>query len=313
MDTKSHVPYVGSGPYCYANSIAMMLGERAPPPSIIEFATSSPFGMQIIGSDLAFFDPYGWDFNLTVDDTLRALGWQSTLIAGKDSDDALARLTEQLRKGPVFVGPIDLGCMKHQPKYKGPVGADHFVVVLDIDESKDQVQLHDPDGYPFVMLPTRDLLEGWKCELIPFGKPYTMRTDFRQIETISEEDAIRRSIPNARRWLSMEGNHDMPPGSLGNGKAAERLADMMEGGFSPNLREMFTIFVIRCGARRLIDAATCLFRIGYDDAARIMAKQARLVGSLQYNLKVKDQDAAAAATMRELAATYDPLKVALEQ
>ena len=32
-------PYIGSGPYCYANSLAMALGPTAPSPSIIEVLT----------------------------------------------------------------------------------------------------------------------------------------------------------------------------------------------------------------------------------------------------------------------------------
>ncbi|MNL72142.1 hypothetical protein D3C87_1974030 [compost metagenome] len=44
-----HFAYTGSGPYCYANSFAMMFGTHAPSTAVIEFATGSPFGMQLIG------------------------------------------------------------------------------------------------------------------------------------------------------------------------------------------------------------------------------------------------------------------------
>ena len=40
MDSR-HIPYVGSGPYCYANSFAMLLGERAPSTAVIEVATGA--------------------------------------------------------------------------------------------------------------------------------------------------------------------------------------------------------------------------------------------------------------------------------
>jgi hypothetical protein len=35
------VRYVGSGPYCYANCLALMLGRGAPDPSAIEVLTGS--------------------------------------------------------------------------------------------------------------------------------------------------------------------------------------------------------------------------------------------------------------------------------
>lgn len=53
------VHYVGSGPYCYANSLRMVLGAGAPDPSAIEVLTGSPFGMHVNKNSLAWFDPLG--------------------------------------------------------------------------------------------------------------------------------------------------------------------------------------------------------------------------------------------------------------
>lgn len=55
-----HFPYTGSGPYCYSNAFAMMLGEISPPTNVIEFATSSAFGMHLLRGTLPFFDPFCW-------------------------------------------------------------------------------------------------------------------------------------------------------------------------------------------------------------------------------------------------------------
>lgn len=70
-------PYIGSGPYCYANAFAMLFGMRAPSTAVIEFATGSPFGMQLLGGTLPFFDPYGWNPERGFDAALDALGWTS--------------------------------------------------------------------------------------------------------------------------------------------------------------------------------------------------------------------------------------------
>jgi len=53
--------YIGSGPYCYANSLAMILGAEGPDPSAIEVLTGSPFGFQLYQGRLPWFDPLGWD------------------------------------------------------------------------------------------------------------------------------------------------------------------------------------------------------------------------------------------------------------
>jgi len=146
-----HVPYTGSGPYCYANSFAMMFGAQAPSTAVIEFATGSPFGMQLIGGTLPFFDPYDWDPEAGFDGALAALGWISEVTTGGDADAALARLKAALNVGPVWIGPVEMGHLRHQPRMRGPIEADHYVVVLAIDD--ENVLMHDPQGYPYAALP----------------------------------------------------------------------------------------------------------------------------------------------------------------
>ena len=67
-------PYIGSGPYCYANSLAMALGPDAPSPSVIEVLTGSPFGFELLAGRLPLFDPYGWDPDHGLDDAIDLLG-----------------------------------------------------------------------------------------------------------------------------------------------------------------------------------------------------------------------------------------------
>lgn len=303
-----HLPYVGSGPYCYSNSFAMLLGARSPSTAVIEVATGGPFGMQLIGGKLMFFDAYGWDPERGFDQALAAIGWTSTVSKGGDADAALARLTAAVRQGPVWVGPVEMGHLHHQPEMTGPIGADHFVVALDVDDER--VLVHDPHGYPYAEVPVADFMTAWRAETISYGDPYTMRTGFVQVAEVSDADAIRSVIPAAIGWLSLRTDVEMPPGSLGNGAAAERVAELVEAGAGDGLREHLMYFAIRVGARRLSDTADCLLLAGYDKAAGIAAEQARLVGSLQHPIVAKDFPAAAAA-LRRLGPTYDLLRAAL--
>ncbi|MBF9134152.1 hypothetical protein I0C86_35225 [Plantactinospora sp. S1510] len=305
-----HIPYVGSGPYCYANSFAMLLGGQAPSTAIIEVATGGTFGMQIIGGTMVFFDAYGWNPEVGFDQALEAIGWTSTVSRGGDADEALARLARAAASGPVWVGPLEMGHLRHHPEMTGPIGADHFVVVLDVTDER--VLVHDPHGYPYAQVPVDDFLAAWRAETVDYGDPYTMRTHFRRVADVADADAIRSIVPTAIERLSMHTDTEMPPGSLGNGEAAERVAQMIEAGAGAGLREHLIYFAIRVGARRLSDTADCLLLAGFPDAAEIAATQARLVGSMQYPMVVRDFTAAAAA-LRELAPTYDRLQAALVQ
>lgn len=304
----THVAYTGSGPYCYANAFAMMFGAQAPSTAVIEVATGSPFGMQLIGGDLPFFDPYGWDPEAGFDDALAALGWTSRVAAGGDDVEALTRLKTALHESPVWVGPVEMGHLRHQPGMRGPIAADHYVVVLAADD--EEVLMHDPQGYPYASLPLADFMAAWRAQTLIYGKPFTLRTGFARVAEVSEVDSIKASIPAAIGWLAMDRADTMPAGSLGNGDAAQALATRIAAGCDAGLRAHLVHFAVRVGARRAADAATCLARAGYARASEIAGEQARLIGSLQFPLVAGD-DATAATALRALAPTYDRLLQAL--
>ncbi|MFC9255685.1 hypothetical protein [Amycolatopsis thailandensis] len=302
------IPYHGSGPYCYAHSLAMMLGSGAPGIGVLETVTGSPFGMQLVGGSLPFFDAFGWDPDLGVEEALDVLGWTAETVSEPDPDAAFARLAECLADGPVLIGPVEMGHLRHQPGMTGPIGADHFLVALAADA--ESVLAHDPQGYPYARIPRADFAAAWRAETVAYGKPHTLRTNFVRHTVVTDEAAISASLPRAIRRLSGENGAGLPPGSLGNGAAALALATRIEAGCDPDLRGMLIHFGIRVGARRLSDAAVCLRRVGHEAAAEIATGQARLVGSLQYDLVVED-DARAAETLRTLAPTYEELRRAL--
>ncbi|EMD22091.1 hypothetical protein [Amycolatopsis azurea] len=302
------IPYRGSGPYCYAHSVAMMLGAEAPLADVLETVTGSPFGMQLVGGSLPFFDAFGWDPDLGIDEALDILGWTAETVSEPDPDAAFARLAESLAGGPVLIGPVEMGHLRHQPGMTGPIGADHFLVALAADAGS--VLAHDPQGYPYSRIPRKDFAAAWRAETVAYGKPHTLRTNFVRHTVVTDEAAIGAALPRAIKRLSGEAGAEVPPGSLGNGDAALALAARIDAGCDPDLRGLLIHFAIRVGTRRLADAAVCLRRIGHDAAAEVATRQARLVGSLQYDLVVED-DARAAETLRTLAPTYEELRLAM--
>ncbi|MFJ1560929.1 cysteine peptidase family C39 domain-containing protein [Streptomyces mirabilis] len=300
--------YIGSGPYCYANSLAMVLGDAAPP-AVIEVLTGSPFGFELIGGTLPLFDPYGWDPDLGLDAAIALLGAHCERTAGGTAEEAEERLREASARGPVLVGPVDMGLLLHQPGTPTADGGDHFVVVVEIDGGT--VVFHDPHGHPYATLPVADFLAAWEAKAIGYvDAPYVMRAGFARERQVTPEEALRRSLPDAQRWLAGRGDRPVPPGTLGGAAGVEALAAQADGGLDTGTRGFMAHFAVRVGARRLADAAHCLESLGLSGAAAVAAGQSRLVGSLQHPL-VTGEDQALAGLLRQLAPTYERLRTAL--
>ena len=298
----------GATPYCYANSLAMVLDADAPPPSAIEVLTGSPFGAQIEGG-LPYFDPLGWNPDLGLDQAIDLLGWTCRRSTGGTPDEAVARLRQATERGPALVGPVDVGLLLHQPWSNGtPNGGDHWVAVLGVDEST--VLFHDPAGFPYATLPIDAFVAAWQEQLPDCAGPFTMRSDFRRTEGVDVSTALRRSLPAASGWLT--GQHSGPGRPLKDGGAAavERLADDVQAGLDDRTLTHLTEFAIRVGTRRLADASLWLAEIGETRAADVAERQARLLGSVQYGLVVGDKRSAASA-LRQPAAGYEELGAAL--
>ncbi|GCD42677.1 hypothetical protein [Streptomyces paromomycinus] len=304
--------YTGSGPYCYSNSLAMMLGPAAPPTAVIETLTGSPFGVQLIGGTMPLFDPYGWDPERGLDAAVPALGLHCTRDAGGTQDEALDRLRAACAEGPVLAGPLEMGLLLYQHGSGTANGADHYVVVLAVEN--DTVLLHDPHGHPYATLPAPAFAAAWRAETVPYTEDtYVMRSAFTQQRTVAPTDALRQSLPGAVQWLTGRDDLPVPPGTLGGAAAVETLADQVaNGNLPPDTRELLAEFAVQVGVRRLHDAAECLAPLGLTAPAALLAEQSRILGSLQYPV-VSGDDQALAAGLRRLAPMYERLRTALAE
>ncbi|MGW5676699.1 hypothetical protein ACWEV4_16725 [Streptomyces sp. NPDC003860] len=304
--------YAGSGPYCYTHSLTMAVGaERMPSPTVVETLTGSPFGVQLIGGTLPMFDPYGWDPELGLNQAVELLGLSCRHACGGTPAEALARLREAAARGPVLVGPVDMGLLLYRPGTPDPGFGDHYVVVLAVEGPEDEsatVLLHDPQGHPYATTSAAAFVEAWRAEKVAYvDEPFVMRTDFVRERDVTDEEALRASLPGAVAWLAGRDDLPVPAGTLGGAAAVEGLAELVAQGLDPELRGLLSEFVIRVGTRRLSDAADCLAHLDLTAAARVAAGQARILGSLQEPLVTGDDDGLRAGLAR-LAPGYGTLR-----
>ena len=197
-------PYTGSGPYCYSNSLHMCLTQAGmaavPPVSLLECMTGMPFGASFLALDPPLFFPSPGartnpDRGLTR--ALDTIGWECVRREFEDAGAAEAGFREAIAGGPVLLGPLDMGGLLYDPLHQHKRGGDHFVVAL--AREGDRVRLHDPQLYPFAVLPLPDLMQAWSAKGIAYATAtYTLRCGFRARRPVSEAEALARTLETAR-------------------------------------------------------------------------------------------------------------------
>src|SRR5438270_7062002 len=278
--------YVGSGDYCFSNSLHMsLLGsgsptEGLPSTGFLECLTTMPFGYTYLKeAELFCFSGPNPDQGLTR--AIETLGWTCQVERGGTEGEALTRLRAAAQHGPVLIGPLNMGSLTYNPNYPYLEGADHYIVVLSVEE--DHVLVHDPKGFPCAALPVENLLKAWRAERIPLAyaadKPYTLRAAFRPVEASSRKAMIERTVPfigaNLRQEL-------WEPGVYGGVVALRMLAQTFHTQVPEHLATHLFYFALPLGLRHKVDAQLFLREGNQSEAAGLIEEQASLLGQAQY-------------------------------
>lgn len=283
--------YVGSGPYCYASTLATVAG-RGWPAAVVETLTGSAFGYQLFDG-LPYFDPAGWDPDLGVDQALELLGWTSERRTYDDGETAYGELGELAADGPVFAGPLEMGLLLHQPGSDRPLGADHFVTVLAADA--EGVLMHDPEGFPYAWLPKDAFIAAWASPVAYCVGRFPLRTAVRPAADVGTDAALAASLPRAAAWAAA------PENAAGLRELAARAA----AGLDDETTTVLADFSLRLAARRRVDAAVALRPLDATLAGHL-DRQARLLGRAQY-AAVQREPAHLAGLFEQVADVHDEL------
>ena len=157
--------YIGKAEYCYANSAAMLLAATGATvsPEAIEVCCGIGLSGFIGPGGRLFFSPSVIAPDSGLSRAFDLLGFQVD-HGSFDPDEALAGLGKLLNRGPVLIGPVDMGQLSYNPNRSA--GADHFVLVYGQDGGG--FRLHDPYGFPNVRLAGDDLLVAWRAEAVDY-------------------------------------------------------------------------------------------------------------------------------------------------
>ena len=114
---------------------------------------------------------------------------------------------------------------------------------------------HKTPGLP-CHLPLERLLPAWRAERLEYiDEPYTLRADFHQVEAISRQEMIRRTLPLMRSNLHRDPGG---PGIYGSVQALRRLIDLLRTEVPKHLAGHLLSFALPLAVRRKLDAAAFL-------------------------------------------------------
>ena len=250
------ISYVGNGPYCYANSAAMLLesaGESVET-RLIEVLSGVGLGaFWVPDSQALFLSGLASAPDVGLSRSFGLLGFAVVEEAESDGDTIpIDALKLQLGNGPVLLGPLDMGELPYRPNASGANGADHFVLALQVEDGA--VVVHDPAGYPAMPLGVEALDRAWRADLIAYRRgTYRRWHSPIRVERLGPKQIAEAAIESFSRAYR-ESRAMCEPGTVVGPEAIETLVAAIK---SRQLRdpglEHLRRFALPLGVRRALD------------------------------------------------------------
>jgi len=278
------VPFYGNGPYCYSNAASMLLstvGERVSPQEMEAYTGVGLGAFWLPKEKLLFFSSISNPPDLGISRALRLLGFSfEEKMTSDPGKPPFEQLKSELASSAAVLGPLDMGYLTHNPLHKRMMGADHFVLAYRFE--KNGVLIHDPEGFPSVLLPFRQLELAWRAENIGYRRGhYRYWNRPRRVRSPSVDDLYESTLRSLKDVYSeaesLAAKQDWTIGP----KAITILSrHVKQGKVSPAERGFMVHFSFKLGARRALDFAG-FFGAKHPRLASLKEKQAELFGASQ--------------------------------
>jgi hypothetical protein len=278
------IPFSGNGPYCYSNAASMLLSTIGEPVSPQEMEAYTGVGLGAFWfrhEKVLFFSSISNPPDLGITRALRLLGFG---FEEKSRDNAgeppLEQLRSDLSTSAALLGPLDMGHLTHNPLHKRMSGADHYVLAYRFE--KDGVLIHDPEGFPSVLLPFRQLELAWKAENIGYRRGfYRYWTHLRRVSRPSGGELYDATMKSFKEVYSDSQARSARKDCFIDSQAIHVLAKHVKNDkVSPAERGFMVFFSFKLGARRALDFAS-FFGPRNPELAGMKQKQAELFGAMQ--------------------------------
>ena len=307
------VPFRGNGPYCYSNTASMLLntiGEQVSPQEMEAYTGVGLGAFWLAEEKLLFFSSISNPPDLGITRALHLLGFGfDENVTSDPGNPPVEQLRSDLASSAAVLGPLDMGYLTHNPLHKRMMGADHFVLAYRFE--KEGVLIHDPEGFPSVLLPFRQLELAWRADSIPYHRGhYRYWTRPRRVRKPSPDELYDATLRSFKEVYS-EAESLAEKHSLAiDAKAIATLQQHVEKDkVLPSERGIMVHFSFKLGARRALDFAS-FFGSRHPELAGLKEKQAELFGILQ-SLAVERKWTRLADSLEQLAKVETEFRDAL--
>lgn len=278
------IPFRGNGPYCYSNTASMLLssiGEQVSPQEMEAYTGVGLGAFWLPKEKLLFFSSISNPPDLGITRAFRLLGFSfEERMISDPGKPPIEQLRSDLTSSAALLGPLDMGYLTHNPLHKRMMGADHFVLAYRFE--KDGVLIHDPEGFPSVILPFRQLELAWRADSIPYRRGhYRYWTHPRRIHHPSRDELYNSTLKSFKEVYSEAEDLAAKQNWTIDAKAITTLSKHVKRDkVSPAERGFMVFFSLKLGARRALDFAS-FFGSKNPELARLKEKQAEIFGALQ--------------------------------
>ncbi len=278
------VPFRGNGPYCYSNTASMLLstiGEQVSPQEMEAYTGVGLGAFWLPKEKLLFFSSISNPPDLGITRALHLLGFSfEEKMTSDPGKPPFEQLRSDLASSAAVLGPLDMGYLTHNPLHKRMMGADHFVLAYRFE--KDGILIHDPEGFPSVLLPFRQLELAWRADSIGYHRGhYRYWTRPRRVRRPSQDELYDSNLRSFKEVYSEAERLAAKQNWTIDAKAITTLQKhVKESKVSPAERGFMVHFSFKLGARRALDFAS-FFGSKHPELAGMKEKQAEIFGALQ--------------------------------
>jgi hypothetical protein len=219
-----------------------------------------------------------------VSKALDILGFTFVEISSTNGIQVEEILTSAIKQHPVMLGPLDMGYLSYMPNHKYLYGCDHYVLVFRLEDG--MVYLHDPAGYPNVMLPLDELISASKTSqlqyrLYPKDLTYHYWCVPKRVKHPNHQQIYEEAIRHFRQvYKDIEGQSLENNWKFGRDAIMALKEHVQEGDLDPELKGHLTHFAFQVGAKRALNYSE-FFQSKNDVLAKLKLLQSEVFGKCQ--------------------------------